>query len=87
MMLLLGQLLLREDLLTDYLLKSRMMGDYHVRFRERLGGKLPRSTRLCALNDNDCKAEVNAVTKMEVGPPQVLYRQYLQTALRCFSGD
>ena len=26
--------------------KSRMMGDYHVRFCERLGVKLPRSTRL-----------------------------------------
>ena len=28
--------------------------------------------------------EVNAVTKMEVGPPQVLYRRDLQTTLRCF---
>jgi hypothetical protein len=42
---------------------------------------------MCALNDNDCKAEVNAVIKMEVGPPQVSYRRNLQTALRCFLGD
>ena len=39
------------------------------------------------MNDNDCKAEVNAVTKMGVGPPQVSYRRNLQTALRCFLGD
>jgi hypothetical protein len=45
MMLLYRQLLMREDLFTDYQLKSRMMGDYHVRFREGLGGKFPRSTR------------------------------------------
>ena len=31
MMLLRRQLQMREDLLTDYQLKSRMMGDYHVR--------------------------------------------------------
>jgi hypothetical protein len=30
---------------------------------------------------------INAVTKMEVGPPQVFYRRNLQTALRCFPGD
>jgi hypothetical protein len=41
----------------------------------------------CALNDNDNVIEVNAVTKMEVGPPQVFYRRDLQTALRCFPGD
>jgi hypothetical protein len=34
-----------EDLLTEYQLTSRMMGDYHVRFCEGLGGKFPRSTR------------------------------------------
>ena len=45
MMLLRRQLLMQEDLLTDYLLKSRMMREYHVRFREGLGGKFPRSTR------------------------------------------
>ncbi len=28
--------------------------------------------------------EVNAVTKMEVDPPQVSYRRDLQTTLRCF---
>jgi hypothetical protein len=28
--------------------------------------------------------EVNAVTKMEEGPPQVIYRRDLQTTLRCF---
>src|SRR4030042_5539869 len=28
--------------------------------------------------------EVNAVTKMEEGPPQVSYRRDLQTTLRCF---
>jgi hypothetical protein len=48
MMLLRGQLQLREDLLTDYQLKSRMTGDCHVRFREGLGGKFPRSTRLAS---------------------------------------
>ena len=31
MMLLRGQLQMREDLLTDYQLKSRMTGDCHVR--------------------------------------------------------
>jgi hypothetical protein len=41
MMLLRGQLQLREDLLTDYQLKSRMTGDCHVRFREGLGGSSP----------------------------------------------
>jgi hypothetical protein len=46
MMLLRGQLHMREDLLTDYQLKSHMTGDCHVRFREGLGGKFPRSTRL-----------------------------------------
>ena len=30
---------------------------------------------------------INAVSKMEVGPPQVSYRRNLQTALRCFPGD
>jgi hypothetical protein len=39
------------------------------------------------LNDNDKVIEVNAVIKMEVGPPQVTYRSDLQTALRCFPGD
>ena len=42
---------------------------------------------MCALTDNDRKTEVDAVIKMEVGPPQVLYRRNLQTALRCFPGD
>ena len=46
MMLLRAQLQMWEDLLTDYQLKSRMTGDCHVRFREGLGGKFPRSTRL-----------------------------------------
>jgi hypothetical protein len=35
-----------DDSLTDYQLKSRMMGDYHVRFCERLGVKFPLPTRL-----------------------------------------
>jgi hypothetical protein len=48
MMLLRGQLQMWEDLLTDYQLKSRMTGDCHVRFREGLGGKFPRSTRLAS---------------------------------------
>jgi len=30
--------------------KSRMMGDYHVRFRERLGVRFPRPTRLNRIN-------------------------------------
>jgi hypothetical protein len=34
-----------DDLLTDYQLKSRMMGDYHVRFCERFGVKFPLPTR------------------------------------------
>jgi len=34
-----------DDSLTDYQLKSRMMGDYHVRFCERLGVKFPLPTR------------------------------------------
>jgi hypothetical protein len=41
----------------------------------------------CALNDNDRKTEVNAVIKMEEGPPQVSYRRNLQTTLRCFTGN
>jgi hypothetical protein len=45
MMLLRKQLRKWEDLLTDYQLKSRMMGDYHVRFCERLRVKLPLPTR------------------------------------------
>ena len=49
--------------------------------------KLPFTYSMCALNDNDRKTEVNAVIKMEVGPPQVLYRRNLQTALRCFPGN
>ena len=53
MMLLRGQLQMREDLLTDYQLKSRMTGDCHVRFREGLGGKFPRSTRLSKNLPND----------------------------------
>ena len=44
-MLLGDQLHLQEELLTDYQLKSRMMGDYHVRFCERLGVKFPWPTR------------------------------------------
>jgi hypothetical protein len=40
---------------------------------------------MVCLADNDRKTEVDAVIKMEVGPPQVLYRRNLQTALRCFS--
>jgi hypothetical protein len=40
-----------DDSLTDYQLKSRMMGDYHVRFCERLGVKFPLPTRPCALNE------------------------------------
>ena len=42
---------------------------------------------MCALNDNDRMTEVNAVIKMGEGPPQILYRQDLQTTLRCFPGD
>lgn len=34
-----------DDSLTDYQLKSRMMGDYQVRFCERLGVKFPLPTR------------------------------------------
>jgi len=49
--------------------------------------KLPLTYSMCALNDIDQKTEVNAVIKMEVGPPQVSYRRNLQTALRCFPGD
>ena len=49
--------------------------------------KLPFTYSMCALNDNDNVIEVNAVTKMEVDPPQVTYRRDLQTALRCFPGD
>jgi hypothetical protein len=42
----------------------------------------------CALNDCVPKrVSVNAVSKMEVGPPQVLYRRNLQTTLRCCPGD
>ena len=41
----------------------------------------------CALNDNDNMIEVNAVIKMEVGPPQVSYRRDLQNAPRCFLSD
>jgi hypothetical protein len=63
------------------------MGDYHVRFRERFGGEIPPYLLDCALNDNDRKTEVNAVTKMRDGPSQVLYRRDLQTTLRCFPGD
>ena len=44
--------------------------------------------KVCALNDCVPKrVAINAVSKMEVGPPQVLYRRNLQTALRCFPGD
>ena len=39
------------------------------------------------LADNDRETEVDAVIKMEAGPPQVTYRRDLQTALRCFPGD
>jgi len=42
----------------------------------------------CALNDCVPKwVSINAVSKMEVGPPQVLYRRNLQTTLRCCPGD
>ena len=41
MMLLRGQLQMREDLLTDYQLKSLMMGNYHARFSEGPGGSSP----------------------------------------------
>jgi hypothetical protein len=44
-MLLREQLRKQEDLLTDYQLKSRVMGDYQARFRERLGVKFPLPTR------------------------------------------
>ncbi|MFM8741658.1 MAG: hypothetical protein ACKOC0_15865, partial [Cytophagales bacterium] len=43
-MLLREQLRKWDDSLTDYQLK-RMMGDYHVRFCERLGVKFPLPTR------------------------------------------
>ncbi|MCX6322019.1 MAG: hypothetical protein NTX93_09515 [Bacteroidia bacterium] len=39
------------------------------------------------MNDKDQQTEVNVVTKMEVDPPQVLYRRDLQTTLQCFPGD
>jgi len=42
---------------------------------------------MVCLADNDRETEVDAVIKMEVGPPQVLYRRNLQTAPRCFPGD
>ena len=42
---------------------------------------------IVCLADNDRETEVDAVIKMEVGPPQVLYRRNLQTAPRCFPGD
>ena len=42
---------------------------------------------MVCLADNDRETEVDAVIKMEVGPPQVLYRRNLQTAPRCFLGD
>ena len=44
-MLLRKQPYLWEDFHTDYQLKSRMMGDYQVRFCERLGVKFPLPTR------------------------------------------
>jgi len=61
MMLLRRQLQMREDLLTDYQLKSRMMGDYHVRFCEGLGGKFPRSTRPMAYNTLDAIIETHII--------------------------
>ena len=43
---------------------------------------------MCALNEATSRdGAFSAVIKMEVGPPQVLYRQDLQTAPRCFPGD
>jgi hypothetical protein len=42
---------------------------------------------MVCLADNDRKTEVDAVIKMEVGPPQVSYRRDLQTAPRCFLSD
>jgi hypothetical protein len=42
---------------------------------------------MVCLTDNDRETEVDAVIKMEVDPPQVLYRRNLQTAPRCFQGD
>jgi hypothetical protein len=38
-------------------------------------------------NEIHLMMRINAVIKMEVGPPQVLYRRNLQTAPRCFPGD
>ena len=38
-----------DDSFTEYQLKSRMMGDYHVRFCERLGVKFPLPTRQISL--------------------------------------
>jgi hypothetical protein len=40
----------RDDSNTDYQLKSRMSGDYQVRFRERFGVKIPLPTQRSVLH-------------------------------------
>jgi len=56
-------------------MKSRMMGDYQVRFCERLGVKLPRSTRPFSQYFLNYKVEIssNVYTVMHVGTLYILY--------------
>jgi hypothetical protein len=46
----------------------------------------PLAVMVC-LADNDRKTGVDAVIKLEDGPPQVSYGRNLQTDPRCFPGD
>ena len=48
--------------------KSRMSGDVHVRFRERLGVRFPRATRLVIrVSDHDDKSRVDMRSKSRDG--------------------
>ena len=87
---------LRCITLKQLLVKSQVgpiLSVHHTLVLIRMDGLMQIHTKLMVvmfkvcLADNDRKTEVDAVIKMEVGPPQVAYRRDLQTALRCCSGD
>lgn len=75
---------------NDLNAKSRMKGDFHVRFRERLRVKFPWSTRRVSRGHYNMMLlagimEILSATikEMRVGPSQSVYRNRLQTITSC----
>ena len=59
---------------------SRVTGDCHARFCERLGVKFPGPTRLVSRTRS---SERDAVSEMKEDPSEPAYRRRLQTAVSC----